>query len=492
MGVGLVVLGFVTSGPALGGPCQPATFIVNTTDDLADGTPNDGEAPTSGTVSLRAAIQEINAQACAGQALIQIPAGTYGFAITGTGEDLGAEGDLDVTSWIRIEGAGQGQTIIDANDLDRIFDVHPGARLELFELTLRDGALPPTGMGGGAIQNQGEVTLSLCDVESCFVDGGGGAGAVLNLAGGTLQISGSRIIGNHADANGGAIGNSSNDGSAFCEITRTLIANNSTGGNGGAIASTNSELSMQNVTVSGNMADGSGGGVIFNNGVGSIQYSTITNNVSDADAGVALASGRGAVTDLGAGIFQLGGSLTLWQSIVAGNSRLEGPMEVPEDLTGFFFSNGYNIIQEPSGFMIDGGPKLTDMLGSDPILLPLADNGGSSETHALGILSPAIDGALPGSGLMGDQRGFGNRPQDGDGDGAAVNDIGAFEAPGRCRGDADGDRVVNFADITAVLNNWLNDYLPGTGPGDAELDGVVNFMDITAVLNEWLSDCAPE
>ena len=58
-----------------------------------------------------------------------------------------------------------------------------------------------------------------------------------------------------------------------------------------------------------------------------------------------------------------------------------------------------------------------------------------------------------------------------------------------CDGDANGDGVVNFADITSVLGNWLNDYTPNTGPGDMNLDSVVNFADITAVLGNWLFIC---
>lgn len=60
---------------------------------------------------------------------------------------------------------------------------------------------------------------------------------------------------------------------------------------------------------------------------------------------------------------------------------------------------------------------------------------------------------------------------------------------GSCEGDANGDGVVNFADITAVLANWLNDYSPNTGLGDANADLVVNFGDVTSVLSAWLTEC---
>ena len=58
-----------------------------------------------------------------------------------------------------------------------------------------------------------------------------------------------------------------------------------------------------------------------------------------------------------------------------------------------------------------------------------------------------------------------------------------------CPGDANGDGVVNFSDVTDVLGNWLNDYRPSTGPGDANEDGLVNFTDVTTVLGNWLAVC---
>lgn len=54
-----------------------------------------------------------------------------------------------------------------------------------------------------------------------------------------------------------------------------------------------------------------------------------------------------------------------------------------------------------------------------------------------------------------------------------------------CAGDANGDGVVEFSDITSVLENWARDYSPSTGPGDADRDGSVDFADITKVLENW-------
>ncbi|MBL8744962.1 MAG: hypothetical protein JNK58_01255 [Phycisphaerae bacterium] len=61
---------------------------------------------------------------------------------------------------------------------------------------------------------------------------------------------------------------------------------------------------------------------------------------------------------------------------------------------------------------------------------------------------------------------------------------------GPCGGDANSDRVVNFTDITKVLENWASAYFGGqSGPGDANGDDAVNFSDITNVLEFWDSSC---
>jgi plastocyanin len=57
--------------------------------------------------------------------------------------------------------------------------------------------------------------------------------------------------------------------------------------------------------------------------------------------------------------------------------------------------------------------------------------------------------------------------------------------PPPCQGDATGDRVVEFGDITSVLANW-----GGTGPaGDADHDNDVDFGDVTAVLANFGVPC---
>ena len=64
-------------------------------------------------------------------------------------------------------------------------------------------------------------------------------------------------------------------------------------------------------------------------------------------------------------------------------------------------------------------------------------------------------------------------------------------APPFCEGDADGDLMVDFDDITSVLANWGAMTLPGlAAPGDADNNGSVDFDDITSVLANWGADCS--
>jgi hypothetical protein len=119
----------------------------------------------------------------------------------------------------------------------------------------------------------------------------------------------------------------------------------------------------------------------------------------------------------------IAGNPTLGNTIVAGNTAAtaaNGP-----DGSGTFFSEGYNLVQNTNGLALSG-PAL---IGIDPLLGPLAYNGGPTRTCALRAGSPAIDNGKN-CGPVTDQRGA-PRPFDfpsitnaGGGDGS---DIGAFE-----------------------------------------------------------------
>jgi hypothetical protein len=92
--------------------------------------------------------------------------------------------------------------------------------------------------------------------------------------------------------------------------------------------------------------------------------------------------------------------------------------------TTLLTSLGYNLSSDATCF--DPAVNPTDQSNTDPLLGPLQDNGGPTFTHALLPGSPAIDVGPDTSSIETDQRGF-PRLSDGDGDGIAHSDIGAFE-----------------------------------------------------------------
>ena len=72
---------------------------------------------------------------------------------------------------------------------------------------------------------------------------------------------------------------------------------------------------------------------------------------------------------------------------------------------------------------------------------------------------------------------------------ANADDGSCTYTPTTCPQEGDGncDHIVNLADLTLVLNNWLSPATIGEdGDVVGSLDGFVNLQDLTQVLNNWL------
>jgi len=182
-------------------------------------------------------------------------------------------------------------------------------------------------------------------------------------------------------------------------------------------------MTLTNVTVSGNRAAWPGGGIVTDaNGsytaLITLNNSTVTNNSSDLSGG-----GVSRIGNSGSGI-------EIKNSIVAGN-KIGGSFAGPNaDCEGTVTSQGYNLVGNSTGCPNNGiGDRTIDsgMIFIDVLDL-LQDNGGTTQTHALLIGSPAINAGNPagctddGDNLLPtDQRGI-IRPQ------GMRCDIGAYEA----------------------------------------------------------------
>ncbi len=312
-----------------------------------------------------------------------------------------------------------------------------------------------SGSDGGAIANGGSVQVetggAVTVTHTSFTDNTAfDGGAIANRNGGVLLLDKSAVTHNHSDLAGGGLLNEQ----GVLSVRESTIGNNSAGsqnfgGRGGGIANQRGgAVTVTQSTVSGNQATESGQcGGIANDGVNStgavsliMENSTISGNRADAyGGGLCSLTGLAAITvthstlvfnhagDLnkGGGIYIFGGAVTLGSTILAGNDA--GSDASPNNLVqdtrspGGVTSLGFNLSDTaPTGF----GVK--DLINRVPLVGALAANGGPTETHALLAGSPAIDAGSNDQCPPTDQRGV-TRPRDGNGDQAAICDIGAYE-----------------------------------------------------------------
>ena len=131
-----------------------STFRVNTTLDTVAVSLKTGK-DASGHISLRSAIMAADAKGAEHRS--SFPPGTFTLTIAGAGEDDDATGDLDITGNLTIKGQGASKTIVDGNNLDRVFDIL-GGKVSISKLTIQHGRV--AGEGGGILNSGGKVTLS--------------------------------------------------------------------------------------------------------------------------------------------------------------------------------------------------------------------------------------------------------------------------------------------------------------------------------------------
>jgi hypothetical protein len=280
-----------------------------------------------------------------------------------------------------------------------------------------------------------------------------GGGIRLGIRGGDVTIRGSILSGNSA-GDGGGIYSYANSGSLVVE--NTSITGNSAvgfafgGGDGGGIEFSHgpeATATIRNSTIAGNSAPGRGGGIDVDRGSLLVDQSTISGNSAGAGGGVFVAQiasvhlshstiAFNEASAAGSGIYLLEGELRLDHSIVAANfggagGDLTAVINSPIDARYSFIGYNASDLEETLANLPDANGNLIGgpLQGAiDPLLAPLADNGGPTLTHALLPGSPAINrgdlnAVAGGNGVPDfDQRGepfgriFGGR-----------NDMGAFE-----------------------------------------------------------------
>ena len=350
---------------------------------------------------------------------------------------------------------------IDANQNGRAIDV-PGGTLEITNLAIVNGKLNADDAVavGGCIYANLDVTLTNASVSNCtasgaYTSGGGiysftggvtlvnstvsnntslatataaGTETQIQAVGGgvysyaALTVTNSTISGNQAtlgpvgtattyNAFGGGIAISSRS-TYNNSITGSTISGNSATFGGGAIVSGN--LTVTNSTFSGNSstsgsAPGGSGAISGYFAMDlTLQNSTIAFNSSQGYTGGVYAPGTGTMTI----------SSTIISNNTAGDPAFDANLGAYNAIT---VAGANSLVTTSAAVVTFANPPLT----ADPVLLPLANYGGPTKTHALDPTSPAIDTGNNAAALTTDQRGTGFDRTVG-----AATDIGAYEANG--------------------------------------------------------------
>ncbi|MCA9885495.1 MAG: CSLREA domain-containing protein, partial [Anaerolineae bacterium] len=396
-------------------------ITVNSTLDAVDANPGDGIcADAIGNCTLRAAIMESNAFPLT--QTIHVPAGTYLLTIPGTDEDAAATGDLDITDPLLLIGDGQGETIIDGNDLDRVFHFVGIQQSEyasvdefpmIASMMIQRGNAP---YGGGVLVSDSRfVILSQVTLRDNYAYGqhpcGQSAGAAAYSTDSMLLLFRATVTENRTPSTDlsthyGALG-------GYMETWLSSIVNNQTDW---AFVSDNSTCIDQ--TFGGYIdnsviADNSGGAIYLYRAL-SVSDSTITQNgagiVIDHPASppsYLFLTGFSHVTLADNNVYGLKfiqpRPMILRHSIISGHSQdcdVADALVIDPDFEVNYGLSEYNLISDDM-CPLSGS---THLINTDPELLPLADNGGLTLTRAVAPTSPAID-AIPDCQADSDQRG---------------------------------------------------------------------------------------
>jgi hypothetical protein len=306
------------------------------------------------------------ATAAAGDTIVFQP------GLSGTISLTAALGPLNIGKDLTIAGSGANLIAVSGQRATGDFTIAAGVNATLFDLAIDNGQ---AGIGAG-IFNNGILTVQDSTLSgSLATNSPGGGGGIYNHSGGTLTVLDSTI--SNTATQGGAI---SNSGTAT--VRNSTLSGNSGGSYGGAIYNhSGATLTVQNSTVVGN-------------------------NVSV----------------YGGGIFNHGGTLNLANTIIAGNSAAHDP-----DIGGAVISQGHNLVGNGTGSTglmngVNGDQVGTAASPINPLLGPLQNNGGPTNTMLPGTGSPALGkGGKPAAST--DQRGGAYPP-------AGPWDIGAVQVTG--------------------------------------------------------------
>jgi hypothetical protein len=414
----------------------------------------------TGAGSLRYAV----ANAATGDTVVLNPVTMQCSSITlGSGEIVVRQDDLT----IKYNGNNSNRFVITGSN-HRLFHHTGTGKLTLQRLTLQFGKATDADqiysigsyfkVAGGCVFSTGVVDLEYsqvkyCNVVSSSLGAGGGIGArqglIMNssiLRNNTVSAHYGRY-GSDAICGGAYAGESAPSGFGYMDINYSTVSKNIAAGNGGGLCifgpteHPGSQSFIENSTISGNISSNTSG--IASNEPLTITDSTISGNVATSGShgyqtkpnviavgkSLTLRNSTIALNHSGVAIridnFEYGShthyAVDFASSIVANNDTYGTETDV--DSVAYqgqplAIGGANNIVMGASSNVVLPG----DTSAHDPLLLPLANNGGPTLTHAFRDGSPAFGHGNNSASLATDQRGSGfARTIDG------ATDIGAFQ-----------------------------------------------------------------
>jgi hypothetical protein len=223
----------------------------------------------------------------------------------------------------------------------------------------RNAAEDRVGAGGAILNDEGTATITDSILSA---NSGGNGGAIYNASLSRLTLVASTLSGNRGAFHGGAIRNSS----SLTIIASTLSGNSAVIG-GAIFNSLDAILTLVASTLSANSA--SIGGAIDNEGFVTLTASTLAGNSADNGGGGTLYSGFDAK------------KMIISASILSGAALCAGVPELR------ITSTGYNVASDATCNLAGSD----DLQNVDPLLGPLQDNDGPTDTMLPAAASPAID-----------------------------------------------------------------------------------------------------
>jgi hypothetical protein len=367
-------------------------------------------------------------------------------------------GELSITKGMTIQGPGASKLTVSGNNATTVFYVNSSQPAVLSGLTVSNGRAGVANTYGSAltisgctisgntfsgIRNTGTMTVTGCTIAGNSAlernDGRFAGGAGIDNLYGTLTVSNSTIAGN-IDS-----GFYSRGGGVFAAwgttvaLTNCTISNNSVcpnayhnvdefegyGGGGGVYADGGSTVTLTNCTLANNHAVWEGGGLFVN---AASPYSPTAVgakvNVTNCTVSGNSASTFGGGIDVSSGSGFYVGRLTLSNSIVAGNSSVEEPSSASGiDIVSYGVTLAENNLLG-NVWGTSTPPPFQNIIinNANPLLGPLQNNGGPTQTMALLPGSLAIGHGDNSKAPATDQRGVKRLDVAGE-----LTDIGAFE-----------------------------------------------------------------